>query len=59
MLESGRVLLVTGAFNFLGAAECAGLGMGFISVSAGTTVLDSGWVRIAAASGLFFFVLSQ
>ena len=59
MLDSGRVLLVTGAFNFLGAAECAGPGMGVISVSAGTTVLGTGWVRIAAASGLFFFLLSR
>ena len=57
MLDSGRVLLVTGAFNFLGAAGFAGSGMGVTSVSAGTTVLDTGWVRIAAAGGLFSLVL--
>ena len=43
----------------LGAAECAGSGMGVISVSAGTTVLDTGWVRIAAEGGLFFLVVSR
>ena len=59
MLESGRVLLVTSAFNFLGAAECAGSGIGVINVSSGTTVLETGWVRIAAAGGLFFFLLSR
>ena len=57
MLDSGRVLLVTGAFNFLGAAELAESGMGVISVSAGTTVLDTGCVRIAAAVGLFFLAV--
>jgi hypothetical protein len=59
MLESGRVLLDTDTFNFLGAANGAESGMGGISVSAGTTVLDTGWVCIAAAGGLFFFVLSR
>ena len=41
MLESGRVLLVTGAFKFLGAADGAEWGMVGRSVSAGTTVLDT------------------
>ena len=59
-IQSGQsTLLQHWRINFLGAVECAGSGMGVISVSAGTTVLDTGWVRIAAAGGLFVLVLSR